>query len=464
MNNPKMGIAPLALFSLCTVLVVDTLTASASIGVSALGWWALILVIFVLPYGLITSELSAAYPGEGGIYDWVKRAFGSRWAIRTTWLYWINVGLWMPAVYILFAGTFTELFAPNLPLTIQIIMCIALTWITVWVCNVSIDIGVWVTNFCALLKVLIIAVLGIGGFVYAAKHGVANDFSIQEMLPSFDSGVAFLPALVFNLMGFELVATMTKEMKDVKQMPKVVFLAMGVTALLYIIGTLGILLALPVKEVGLVAGIVDTLKVLFGTDAWGQFMTDALGVMTLLTFIGNMVSWTMGSSRAASESARDGELPKVLGKTSNKHNTPVGANVFTGLVSTLVIIIYAFFASSNDELFWSMFAFSSCVFLVPYLLMFPAYLKLRLTDGDQPRPFKVPGSILVQKIMTVICFLIILQAVVLFIFPDVLSGKVDWSYTLPILSGVLITVAIGEILLKRATMHKHESVNTGDLA
>ncbi|WP_165311275.1 APC family permease [Vibrio ziniensis] len=459
MEDKKMGVTPLALFSLCAVLVVDTLTASASIGVSSLGWWALMLVVFVLPYGLITSELSSAYPGEGGIYDWVKRAFGPRWAIRTTWFYWINVGLWTPAVYILFAGTFAELFAPDLSLFAQVIMCVALTWLTVWVCNISVDIGVWVTNFCAVLKVIIISVLGIGGFIYAAKNGVANEFTFEAVLPSFDSGVAFLPALVFNLMGFELVATMTKEMKDVKQMPKVVFLAMTVTALLYVLGTLGILMALPVEEVGLVAGIVDTLKVLFGDGAFGQFMTYALGIVTLITFIGNMVSWTMGSSRAAAESARDGELPAALGKTSSRYSTPVGANVGTGLVSTAVIVVYALFASSNDELFWSIFAFSSCVFLVPYLFMFPAYLKLRVSDADRLRPFKAPGNMATQTAMTVICFFIILQAVVLFIFPDVIFGSVDWQYTAPVLAGVIVTVVIGELLLKRA----HSQTESSDV-
>ncbi|PNH90153.1 APC family permease [Vibrio diazotrophicus] len=457
MEDKKMGVTPLALFSLCAVLVVDTLTASASIGVSSLGWWALILVVFVLPYGLITSELSSAYPGEGGIYDWVKRAFGPRWAIRTTWFYWINVGLWMPAVYILFAGTFAELFAPDLSLFVQVIMCVALTWLTVWVCNISVDIGVWVTNFCAVLKILIISVLGIGGFIYAAKNGVANEFTFEYVLPSFDSGVAFLPALVFNLMGFELVATMTKEMKDVKQMPKVVFLAMTVTVLLYLLGTLGILMALPVEEVGLVAGIIDTLKVLFGDGAFGQFMTYALGIVTLITFIGNMVSWTMGSSRAAAESARDGELPSTLGKTSSRYSTPVGANVGTGLVSTAVIVVYALFANSNDELFWSIFAFSSCVFLMPYLFMFPAYLKLRMSDVDRLRPFKAPGNMATQVAMTVICFVIILQAVVLFIFPDVIYGAVDWQYTAPVLAGVIATVVIGELLLKRARSQTESS-------
>ncbi|MEZ9144297.1 APC family permease [Vibrio sp. 10N.286.52.C3] len=460
MEDKKMGITPLALFSLCAVLVVDTLTASASIGVSSIGWWLLILVVFVLPYGLITSELSSAYPGEGGIYDWVKKAFGSNWAIRTTWFYWINVGLWMPAVYILFAGMFAELFAPDLPLSAQILICIALTWGTVWICNISTDIGVMITNFCAILKVIIISVLGVGGFIYAANNGVANEFSFQAILPSFDTGVAFLPALVFNLMGFELVATMTKQMKDVKQMPKVVFLAIAITSFLYIAGTIGILMALPVDEIGLVAGIVDTLKVLFGEGPLGQFIIYVLGVVTLITFIGNMVSWTMGSSRAAAEAGKEGELPQIAAKTSDKHGTPVGANLITGLVSTSVIIIYAFFANTNDELFWSMFAFSSCVFLMPYLFMFPAYLKLRTTDADRTRPFRVPGNLVVQKVITTVCFLIVFQAVVLFIFPDIIFGNIEWTYSLPILTGVLITIVVGEILLMHA--NKRNNIKTAE--
>lgn len=450
MTSKKMGVTPLALFSLCAVLVVDTLTASASIGVSSLSWWLLTLVFFVIPYGLITSELSAAYPGEGGIYDWVKKAFGSNWAVRTTWYYWINVGLWMPAVYILFAGMFASIFAPDLALSYQIGICILLTWLTVWVCNVSVDIGVWITNVCAVLKVLIISVLGIGGFIYAFKNGVANEFSWANMVPSIDAGVAFLPALVFNLMGFELVATMTKEMKNIKDVPKVIFLAIGITAFLYIFGTLGILLALPVEEIGLVSGIIDTLKTLFGDGAFGQFMVTSLGIVTLITFIGNMVSWTMGSSRAASESAKEGELPQIVAVQSKKYNTPVGANVITGVVSTSVILTYALFAQSNDELFWSMFAFSSCIFLMPYLFMFPAFYKLRLKDTQSPRPFKIKGPLWVQALLAVVCFAVIAQAILLFVFPEIFSLSIDWTYSLPVVLGILVTILIGEVLLHNA--------------
>lgn len=453
-SGGKMGVGSLALFSLCAVIVVDTLTASASIGVSAIGWWLVTLVIFVIPYGLITSELGTTYPGEGGIYDWVKKAFGYKWAVRTTWFYWINVGLWMPAVYIMFAGMFAELFFPGLSFYWQIAICIVLTWLTIWICNVSVDVGVWVTNAGAILKVAVISVLGFGGFIYAAKNGVANEFTFAAMMPSLDTGVAFLPALVFNLMGFELVATMTKEMKDVRDMPKSIFLAAGITAFLYVFGTVGILMALPVEDIGLVAGIVDTLHKLFGDSAVGQFMVSAIGVMALLTFIGNMVTWTMGASRAAAEAASEGELPATVGKMSEKYDTPVGANNITGIVSTVVIIAYALFAQDSDELFWSVFAFSSCVFLLPYLFMFPSYLKLRISDPDTERPFRVPGGMGVQWLLSIVCFIVIAQAVVLFIFPDLIFMSVDWVYSAPVLIGVILTIAIGEYLLQLAVAKK----------
>ncbi|MDG3087934.1 APC family permease [Vibrio hannami] len=453
-SDGKMGVGSIALFSLCAVIAVDTLTASASMGASSIGWWLVTLVVFVIPYGLITSELGTTYPGDGGIYDWVKKAFGYKWAVRTTWFYWINIGLWMPAVYIMFAGMFSELFFPELPLFWQVAICILLTWLTIWICNVSVDVGVWVTNLGAILKITVISVLGFGGFFYAAKHGVANEFSFSSMLPSLDTGVAFLPALVFNLMGFELVATMTKEMKDVRDMPKSIFLAAGVTAFLYVFGTVGILMALPVEEIGLVSGIIATLHKLFGNSVFGNVMIYAIGIMALLTFIGNMVTWTMGASRAAAQAANEGELPKVVAKMSDTHDTPVGANMITGVLSTSVILAYATFSQSSDDLFWSVFSFSSCIFLLPYLFMFPSYLKLRISDPDTTRPFRVPGGMGIQWALCIVCFLTIFQAVILFIFPDIISLTVNWAYSAPILIGVILTIAIGEYLLRLSIDNK----------
>ena len=450
-STGKMGLASLTLFSVCAVLVVDGLTASASIGPSSITWWLITLVLFVIPYGLISSELGTTYPGEGGIYDWVKRAFGYKWAVRTTWFYWINVGLWMPAVYIMFAGMFAEMFFPTMSLPMQIVICIALTWLTIWICNISVDAGVWVTNLGALFKVAVIVVLGVGGFWYASQHGVANEFTLSSMTPSIDSGLGFLPVIIFNLMGFELIACMGSEIRDPRRdIPKSILISAAIVTGLYVFGTIGILMALPVEEIGLVAGIISTLRTLFGDGAFGQFMVYGIGSLALLTFIANMVTWTMGASRAAMEAAQAGELPAIVGKDDPKHRTPIGANTITGIVSTVVIILYGLSSGESDELFWSVFAFSSCIFLLPYLFMFPAYLKLRMTDPDAERPYKVPGGMKTQIALSVICFLFIVQAVVLFIFPDIANGNVDWAYSAPVAIGIIATIAIGEWILAGA--------------
>lgn len=447
-----MGLSSLTLFSVCAVLSVDGLTASASIGPSSITWWIITLVLFVIPYGLISSELGTTYPGEGGIYNWVKRAFGFKWAVRTTWFYWANVGLWMAASYIMFAGMFAEMFFPALGLWVQIAICISLIWLTIWICNISVDTGVWVTNLGALFKVIVITVLGIGGFWYASHNGVANEFSFASMMPTMGSGLGFLPAIIFNLMGFELVACMGKEIKDpCRDIPKSIMLSALIVTSLYLLGTIGILMALPVEKITLVAGIIATLQTLFGEGAFGHFMVYGIGSLTLLTFIANMTTWTMGASRAAMKAAQAGELPEVFAKENLVHRTPVGANTITGVLSTVVILVYGLTSAECDKLFWSMFSFSSSIFLLPFLFMFPAYLKLRLSDPNARRPYKVPGSMGVQIAICVICFAFIAQAVILFIFPHIVSGIVDWSYSIPVALGIFSTIVVGECILAKAT-------------
>ena len=87
------------LFTICSILVLDTFVAPAIIGVSSITIWIITAVIFFIPYGLLSSELGSTYPDDGGICSWVDRAFGERTAVMTGWYYWVNVAFWMPAVF-----------------------------------------------------------------------------------------------------------------------------------------------------------------------------------------------------------------------------------------------------------------------------------------------------------------------------------------------------------------------------
>jgi len=438
----------MTLFTVAAILVIDTLAPSAAIGPSSISWWIITLVLFFIPYGLITAELGTTYPEQGGLYVWVRNAFGERWAARTTWLYWINVALWMPSVYVLFAGMFAQLFIPDLSLWGQILIGILMTWVTVVIGIIALDIGKWVPNIGALMKALIMLVIGVGAFVYAARHGVANDLSFRNILPSWDAGLYFLPVIVYNFMGFELMSGAGEEMQNPQRdIPRAIITAGLLIAFFYLMGTIGMLMALPAEQLGLVTGIIDTLRILFGESGLGGVIVTILGIGALYTFLTNMVTWTMGANRTAAEAANEGELPAFFGQLHPVNKTPVGAYVLTGIVSSAVLVIYGLMAATAEELFWSLFAFSSIVFLMPYLAMFPAFLKLRRVDADRPRPYRVPGNHLTAILMTIVCVLFILQAIVFFIW--VPGEPIDWGYAIPVLVGVAITLIIGEFLIKR---------------
>jgi amino acid transporter len=120
----------------------------------------------------------------------------------------------------------------------------------------------------------------------------------------------------------------------------------------------------------------------------------------------------------------------------------------------VVIVLYGLLASTAEDLFWSLFAFSSMVFLLPYLLLFSSFLKLRLIDPDRKRPYQVPGGTLGAWILSIICMLFIVQAIVFFVW--VPGQEMDWSYAGPVLIGVIITLIIGEIMIA-LTKQKSES-------
>jgi len=78
-KKTKKGFRPLdiILFTFSAVFVIDSLGLSLTIGWSSILWWLFLGIIFFLPYGLITSELTTTYP-NGGIYNWVVRGLGKK--------------------------------------------------------------------------------------------------------------------------------------------------------------------------------------------------------------------------------------------------------------------------------------------------------------------------------------------------------------------------------------------------
>ena len=393
-DQPRtMGLFSMTLFAVSAMITLDTVAISSALGVESITLFVLFAVIFFVPYGLVTAELGSAWPEEGGIYVWVREAYGQRWGTFTAWLYWVNVAYWAPAVFVVFAGTLSAAFWGGMSQTWAEIIVIVLIWVMVLIGILPMSLSKWVNSASAVVKVLVLVMLGGMGVAYAVHHGTANSFSPRQWVPSFSSNWSFMPIIIYNFMGFELMSSAAGAVKNPRRdIPRMLLMAGVVIVAAQLIGNFGILSTIPLNKLSIVSGMAQAMKLSFhavlGSAATPVY--DLFIVLLLFTLIGNMVTWSIGANHSMASTGLDRSAPGVFGHVNRRFLTPDYAFVLMGVLATgLTIVNYTFFAT-RESVFWSIFALSSIVFLFPYLLMFPSLLTLRKKQSGRPRPYTVP--------------------------------------------------------------------------
>ena len=438
-----MQLRDLTLITVSAILLLETLSSTAAIGISSLFWWVFLGLSFFLPYGLMNAEMGTTYPEQGGIYAWVRNAYGRRWASRVTWCYWVNTLLWTPSLFIFFASIVNQLFGLELGLGTQIALGVALTWLAVLVSIVTLSVAKWVPNAGAALKIVVFVALIAGALLHASSTGVANEISWATLKPSLDDSLKYLPTVIYGMLGFELMCANADEIRSPsRDIPRAVLLSGVVIILFYAFGTFAILVAVPLDDINLVEGLIDTLYLFFGGSAAGRAFAFTLGIAVLYTVFSNVVTWCIGSNRAAQEAAKGGELPAPLGIEHRRFGTPVGAAIAMGIVSSLVIVLYGALARTNEDLFWSLFACSAVIFLLPYVGMLLAFAHMRHIDPDRERPYRMPVSDGVARVIAGYCACVVAAAAFLLMYAP--GSGIDWPVTI----GVAVTFAIGELVIR----------------
>jgi amino acid transporter len=431
---------------ICVVFVAEAAGPVAAIGNSQYFWWIFLLITFLLPYGLISSELGTTYEGDGGLYDWVSKAFGKKWGGRVSWYYWINFPLWMASLALMFPKVIGLLAGRELGIFPSLIIELIFVWIVVFISFFSVCDSTWILNSAAIIKILIALTLGGLGIYGAVTHGVANEYTLSSLLPSFDlNSLSYISVILFNCLGFEVVCTFAQDMENPKkQIPQAIVAGGLVIAAIYIFMAFGIGVAIPADQISTSTGLVASVQLLTGSTRGIIVIVVAIGF--LLTLFGNMISWSLGVNNVAAYAAENGDMPNVFKIKSKKTQMPVGASVMNGAVASLVLVIAPFIP--NQDLFWSFFALNLVMFLLSYLPVFPAFLKLRKIDPETERPFKVPGSPLFLKVlagipMILIVIALIFTAVPLRFDPESLAG------ILPITIGAVVFLVLGEIIVNK---------------
>ena len=449
MEKRKFRLADVVLSVICVVFVAEAAAPVASIGNSQYFWWLFMILAFLLPYGLISSELGTAFPGDGGLYDWIHTAWpDSRWGARASWYYWINFPLWMASLAVMCPELLGYVLGWQPGPVWSLVIQLAFIWIVTVVAFYPVCDSIVILNLSAAIKILLAVTVGVLGIVYVARNGFVNDMSAGTFLPSFDlDSLSYISVIIFNFLGFEVVCTYAGSMADPRrQIPQAIVTGGVVIAAIYLFSAFGIGAAVPTRDISVDSGLIDAVSLMTGRT--GGVLVGIVALLFLVTLFGNMISWSMGVNSTAALAADHNDMPRIFAKRWAKNNMPVGSAVASGVVASGVCILGVLIetVTPDSSLFWSFFALNLVMLLLSYLPVFPAFLKLRRVDAKTPRPFRVPGSDAALRCIAYVPMALIIISIIFTAVPlswnrETLTG------VLPITVGSVLSVLLGEVLI-----------------
>lgn len=455
MPKKKFRLFDAILATVCITLVAESVTPSAAIGNSQYFWWTLLIIAFCLPYGLISAELGSTFQSEGGMYEWVKKAFGKKWGARVAWNYWVNFPLWIASLAVAMTDVITNIFEINLTLPVLLLLQLVYTWLVTALSTQRIGESKWIVNIGTFFKILFMVGLGLLGiYVFLRTGESANPVkSLTDLLPSLDlAGLSFISIIIFNFLGFEVVATFTDDMeKPDRDIPKALIIGGILMALFYILPATGVNIAMTTEQAE-ASGITESFAILLTNLGVNgdviRVIVIGVGLMFIYTMVANIVSWSFGVNSVARYSAEDGGLPKLFTKV-NKNGVPYMAAIINGVVATIIVLLGAYVngvSESAANLFWTFFSFSLVTLLIGYIPLFPAFLKLRQKDQSK-RSYRVPGNNLMLNLITWVPFIMLIAGIIFTLFGDFTSEY--FNANLPLIIGVVVSIIIQEILAFR---------------
>lgn len=455
-KKKKFRLFDAILATVCITLVAESVMPTAAIGNSQYFWWIFLIIAFCIPYGMISAELGTTYQSEGGMYDWVKRAFGAKWASRVAWNYWINFPLWIASLAVAVTDVVAGILDINLSIWWLLVLQLGYTWLVSFLGTQRIGESKWIVNIGTIFKIAFMVSLGILGlYVYVKTGESANPIrSAADLLPSMDlAGLSFLSVIIFNFLGFEVVATFADDMESPKkEIPKALVIGGTLMAIFYILPATGINIAMSLEQAE-ASGITESFMILLTklglNPDFVRIIVIMVGMMFIYTMVANIVSWSFGVNSVAKYSADDGGLPKVFSKT-NKDGVPYMASIMNGVVASVIVVLGIILGEVSDtasNLFWTFFSLSLVTLLLSYTPLFLAFLKLRKVDSKKKRVYKVGGSDTFIKVFAIVPFVLLILGVVFTLFGDFSLEFIREN--MPLIVGVIVSLVIQEVLASR---------------
>ena len=351
---------------------VYTLTGGAP-GLGILAW--IIAGIMTITAGLTAAEVSAAIPKTGGMMVYIEEIYGKKLGFLTGWM---QTVLFFPATAAAIAVMFGQQAALLLnnsslvmPMTIGVILLIGI--LNTFGSKTSGAIQT-VSTVCKLIPLGLIIVFG---FIKGSgDNPIMNPLVAEGIRPMGVIG-QLLVAILFAYDGWINVGALAGEMKNPgKDLPKAIIGGLSIVMAINVVINLAYLWVLPASELAQYASPASIVA----EKIFGPVGGKLINVGILVSVFGCLNGYLLTGPRIPYTLANQKLLPATFGKL-NKNGVPANATLFMVVLS----VIYALSGQFNLLSDLSMFAIWAF-----YTLTFIGVIKLRKTQPDLERPYKVP--------------------------------------------------------------------------
>ncbi|MBL1077558.1 amino acid permease [Nocardia sp. 2] len=386
----------LALMTTSSVASLRAAPTMAVYGLACVFLYLLPALLFLLPTAFVAAELASGW--TGGVYKWVGEGISKRMGFLAVWCQFAMTIFYYPSLLAYVASTFAYIINPALAANgvYVAIVIITIYWMAVFVSSQGTKTVAGLSSMGLIIGTLIPgALLVILGLVFLAQgNASAAPMDAGHLLPAW-TGLASLVLIVNNFLsyaGMEMNAVHVSSLKDPgKEYPKAMAVAVCLVLAIFIIPAVVISWVVPSKNLSLTAGVMQAFDGFFQHFHIG-FLTPVLGVMLVAAALGGMLTWLAGPSKGLIAIGRqEGYLPPVLTRV-NKHGVQQNMLVAQGVVTTGLALLYAFIPDVSSA-YWILSVITTQVYLIMYVLMFIAAIRLRRNQPDHPRGYRAPALV-----------------------------------------------------------------------
>ncbi|SHE48683.1 glutamate/gamma-aminobutyrate family transporter YjeM [Clostridium fallax] len=490
-KNKKLTLVSLILMIFTSVFGFTNMPRSFYLmGYGAIPWFILSALFFFIPYAFMMAEYGAAFKTEkGGIYSWMAKSVGPKYAFIGTFMWYasyivwmVNVsnGIWIPLSNAIFGSDETKSWALNLgPIhlgSVQIIGILAILWI-IFVSYISSHglekikkiTSVGGTAVAALNVVLLIGavIVLIGNKGQLAQPIDSMRAFIDSPHPDYQSTIgmfAFLVFAIFSFGGIEVVGGLVDETENAEvTFPKGVAISAIVISVGYAIGIFlcgiftnwsGVLSSSDVHmanvayvmmqnlgvQVGLAFGATEATSLIIG--AW---VARFVGLSMFLALTGAFFTLTYAPLKQLIEGTPRELWPGKIGKIDN--GMPKFAMKVQAVIVIVMIAVISFGGDGASEFFNKLVLMTNVAMTIPYLFLSIAFISFKKNDNIE-KPFEVYKSKSGAIIATVVVSITVLFANVFTIIKPALMDN-NWSETIWMIAGPIIFTAIALLLYSR---------------